>query len=147
VKPSFHKQAAPVFSSIRPAPILTAMRAAILILTLFCALISGWTASLARVQDLGGMLATHQMSARSGHAMHASANRDECVAETKSCKHHPQTVHPLLCAACFAVVLDTHDLARDELANSTIRPRPQKPLHPTALEPQFPPPKTFLSIS
>ena len=142
------------FSGRRPSflwpchtPILTAMRALILVTALFCALISGWTASLARVQDLGGLVTMHHAGASAGHGESATSDQDHCTSDTKNCDHHPQGVHPLLCAACFAVVLDSHDLDRDDLANAIIRPRPQKPLQATALEPQFPPPKTLLSVS
>lgn len=121
------------------------MRAVILITTLFCALISGWTASLARVQDLNGMVTMHHSG--TGHGASATSDRDHCASDTKNCDHHPPTVHPLLCAACFAVILDDPHLDREELANAILRPRPQKPLQATALEPQFPPPKTVLSVS
>jgi hypothetical protein len=117
------------------------MRAVILVTALFCALISGWTAPLARVQDLDGMVTMHHGGAA------AAFGQDRCAPDTKNCNHHPQTVHPLLCAACFAVILDTPGLGRDEVANSVIRPLPQKPLQATAPEPQFPPPKTYLPVS
>jgi len=123
------------------------MRAVILITALFCALISGWTASLARVQDLGGRVTMHHGGAAVGHGASSAFGQDRCAPEAKSCDHHPQTVHPLLCAACFAVVLDTPDHGRDELASATIRPRPQKRLQATTVDPPFPPPKILLSIS
>lgn len=123
------------------------MRAVILITALFCALISGWTASLARVQDLGGMVTMHHAGVSADHGASATSDQYHCAADAKNCDHHAQTVHPLLCAACFAIVLDSHGLDRDEFANAIIRPRPQKSLRATALEPQFPPPKTFLSVS
>jgi hypothetical protein len=124
------------------------MRAVILIAGLFCALISGWTASLARVQDLDGMVVTmHHEGVAAGRGTSSAFRHDRCAPVTKNCDHHPQTVHPLLCAACFAVVLDTPGLGRAGVANAVIRPLPQKPLQATAPEPQFPPPKTFLSVS
>jgi hypothetical protein len=126
---------------------LGVMRAILLITALFCALISGWTASLARVQDLGGMVTMHHTRASEDHGASATSGLDHCAPKAKNCDHHQQTVHPLLCAACFAVVLDQPDLGRVEPAGSAIRPRPQKPLQATALEPQFPPPKTLLSAS
>lgn len=79
--------------------------------------------------------------------MHGTARQDHCGADRKDCDHRPQTVHPLLCAACFAVVLDRYDPARDEPGPSPIRPQPQKPMQAIALEPQFPPPKASISIS
>ncbi|MCV9962974.1 hypothetical protein OIU34_13785 [Pararhizobium sp. BT-229] len=121
------------------------MRAFIFALTLFCAVLSGWTASLARVQELGGATTIHQ--AGMGHGASAHSGQDQCKADAKDCNRHAQPVHPLLCAACFAVVLDTHGLDREELPASTIRPRLQKPMRAIALEPQFPPPKTSLSIA
>ncbi|MBW9063867.1 hypothetical protein JNB71_11100 [Rhizobium herbae] len=123
------------------------MRAFVLIAALFCALISGWTASLARVQDLGGMVTMDHTRASKDHGAAATSGLDHCAPKAKNCDHHPPSVHPLLCAACFAVVLDTPDLGRVEPAGSAIRPRPPKPLRATALEPRFPPPKTLLTAS
>lgn len=123
------------------------MRAFILILTVFCALISGWTASLARVQEIGAVTTIHQAGMSAGHGASAHSGKDQCEADAKDCNRHAQPVHPLLCAACFAVVLDTHGLDREELPASTIRPRLQRPMRAIALEPQFPPPKTSLSIA
>lgn len=120
------------------------MRSVILATALFCALISGWTASLARVN---GMVTMHHGGAAAHHGTSAAIGHDRCAPETKNCDHHPQTVHPLLCAACFAVVLDTPGLGRDDVGKVVIRPLPQKPLQATAPEPLFPPPKTFLSVS
>ena len=121
------------------------MRITLLALAVFCALISGWTASLARVQDLGGMAVAHHTGAPAGHGMRADAHMD-CKA-AKSCNQHPGTVHPLLCAACFAVVLDAHGLDRAALPAGTVLPSPQKPMLATTLKPRFPPPKIFLSFS
>ncbi|WP_139093220.1 hypothetical protein [Pararhizobium polonicum] len=127
---------------------LRLMRLAILTLTVFCALISGWTASLARVQDLGGMAAMHHADAAAGHDMQASgAEHDRSCSAGHPCDKHSKTVHPLLCAACFAVVLDAHGLDRVELPAATVHPLPQKPMQTTALKPRFPPPKTVLSFS
>ncbi|WP_436082394.1 hypothetical protein [Pararhizobium sp. LjRoot235] len=123
------------------------MRAVILVTALFCALISGWTASLARVQNLDGMVTMHHRGAAAGRGTSSPFGHDRCAPDTTNCDHHPQTVHPLLCAACFAVVLETPSLGRDGVANAVIRPLPQKPLQETAPEPQFPPPKIVPSVS
>ncbi len=124
------------------------MRMVILIIAVFCALISGWTASLAQVQDLAGPTAVHHANVATGHDMSADVGQDghSCTA-AKSCDHQPKTVHPLLCAACFAVVLDAHGLERVELPAGAVLPSQQKPMLATALKPRFPPPKASLSFS
>jgi len=125
------------------------MRIAILTLAVFCALISGWTAALAQVQDLGGAAVMHHAGMAAGHAMAAEVGQDNhppCTA-AQPCNDHPKAVHPLLCAACFAVVLDAHGLDRIALPAGTIHPVPQKPMQATALKPRFPPPKASLSFS
>lgn len=123
------------------------MRIALLTLAVFCALISGWTASLAQVQDLGGVAVSHHAdTATAHHAATTPADHDGCKA-ARACDQHPKTVHPLLCAACFAVVLDAHGIDRIALPAGAVLPSPQKPMLATVLKPRFPPPKTSLSFS
>lgn len=124
------------------------MRIAIFTLALFCALISGWTASLARVQELGGMAVLHHAGMAAGHEMAADVGEDgHSCAAAKPCDHQPKTVHPLLCAACFAVAIDAHGLDRTELPAGHVHPLPQKPMQATALKPRFPPPKRSFLFS
>jgi hypothetical protein len=122
------------------------MRIAILTLAVFCALISGWTAALAQVQDLGGNAMGHHGKITTHHAVSANAGDHVCVA-AKSCSHQQKMVHPISCSACFAVVLNTYGIDRIELPAGTILPALQKPMLATILKPRFPPPKTFLSFS
>lgn len=116
------------------------MRIAILALAVFCALISGWTAALAQVQDLNaaghyGMAAPHQ-------TVSADVSDHTCTA-AKACSHQSKMVHPISCSACFAVVLDAHSIDRAGLPAATVRPALQKPMLATVLKPRFPPPKTL----
>jgi hypothetical protein len=122
------------------------MRIAILILAMFCALISGWTAALAQVQDLNGNAAGHHRMTATHHVVSADAGDHTC-ATAKTCSHQPKTVHPISCSACFAVILDAHGIDRIELPTGTILPALQKPMLATVLKPRFPPPKSSLSFS
>jgi hypothetical protein len=122
------------------------MRIVILTLALFCALISGWTAALAQVQDLGGNAMGQHGKAATHHAVAANSGDSTCM-DASSCSHQPKTVHPISCSACFAVVLDAPGIDRIELPAGDVRPALQKPLLATILKPRFPPPKTFLSFS
>jgi hypothetical protein len=122
------------------------MRIAILTLALFCALISGWTAALAQVQDLNGNATGHHGMATTHQAVLADASNHTC-ATVKSCSHQPAMVHPISCSACFAVILDAHSIDRAELPAAAVLPALQKPMLATALKPRFPPPKISLSFS
>lgn len=118
------------------------MRIAILTLALFCALISGWTAALAQVQDLGGSTISHHESA----VTHHPATADHACKDA-SCSPQPKMVHPMSCSACFAVILDAHGIDRVELPAGRVRPALQRPMLAAILKPRFPPPKTVLSFS
>ncbi|URK88422.1 hypothetical protein LP421_14585 [Rhizobium sp. RCAM05350] len=99
------------------------------------------------MQDLsGGAISHHAGVATAHHAATIPADHDGCKA-ARACDQQPKTVHPLLCAACFAVVLVAHGIDRIELPAGTVRPALQKPMLATILKPRFPPPKTFLSFS
>ncbi|WP_438749943.1 hypothetical protein [Pararhizobium sp. O133] len=128
-------------------PYLAGMRHALVILAVFCALISGWTPALAQVQDLGGMNMNGAMHHGSAvHAIPATSADVHCPPESKACAHHPKMVHPLLCAACFAVLTDASGLERDAIDAGTVLPALQKPLLATSIKPRFPPPKAFVLL-
>ncbi|WP_275789182.1 hypothetical protein [Pararhizobium gei] len=121
----------------RVAAYLHSMRIAVFALALFCAILSGWTVSLARVQDLG--LAMH--AASHDHARGATSDDDGCRA--KECRTH--AVHPSLCAACFAIETSMEAPVPGSPLRLAVLPRLQKPLQATLLKPLFPPPKPVLS--
>ncbi len=123
------------------------MRFAVIILAVFCALISGWTAALAQVQDIGVMnknVAMHHAPA--AHATPAASTNLACPPGDKTCSHHPKVVHPMLCAACVAVMIDDFGFDRDAIEAGTILPALQKPLLATSIKPQFPPPKLCILL-
>ncbi|HTO33662.1 MAG TPA: hypothetical protein VL202_21195 [Pararhizobium sp.] len=129
-------------------PYLAGMRYALVILAVFCALISGWTPALAQVQDLDGMNMGGAVRHGSGvHATQASSADIHCPPQSKACAHHPKMVHPLLCAACFAVVIDAFGLERDAIDAGTVPPALQTPLLAASIKPRFPPPKSFVLLS
>ena len=125
------------------------MRLAIIAIAVFCALISGWTASLAQVHDIGRALPAHQAapSTHEGHSAthpidHAT-NGTSCAGKTGACGQHPtNAVHPMLCAACFAVSVETFGLMRERLPRAVPRPQTELPLQASIVKPHFPPPKT-----
>jgi hypothetical protein len=127
---------------------LADMRFSFIILAIFCALISGWTAALAQVQDIGvmsnGAVMHHGPAA---HAQHAASADIACSPEDKGCSHHPKVVHPTLCAACVAVMIDDFAFDRDAIEAGTVLPARQKPLLATSIKPRFPPPKPFVLLS
>jgi hypothetical protein len=122
------------------------MRIAIFTLAVFCALISGWTAALAQVQDLGGNAIGHHGQTATHRAVAADAGGPGCTA-AQTCFHQQKMVHPIACSACFAVVLDTAGIDRVELPVGTVPPALQTPMLATILKPRFPPPKTSLPFS
>lgn len=122
------------------------MRIAMFIVLMFCAVISGWTVSLARVQHFDDHALSHTMAAAhaewpAGGHHPASDGKEHCAATAQDCDHHPPMAHPLLCAACFAITLEAPALDRDKTVRAGVRPQLQRPLHAATLEPQFPPPK------
>lgn len=129
------------------------MRHALLILAVFCAVISGWTPVLAQVREVGGHgWGGHGMSGAMHHtssarAMPGASDEAHCPPEIKACAPHQKMVHPMLCAACFAVVIDGFGLDRRPIDATTIPPARQRPLLATSIKPRFPPPKAFALFS
>ncbi|MFB2549562.1 hypothetical protein [Ensifer soli] len=106
------------------------MRRIVLFLLIFSAVISGPTVTLARLSESGRMTvdAHHGTMAHPCDADHGTACR----------AHGKAPVHPLLCAACFALSVDlpvapARHARVDRLAPATVpaipdrRPRPQVP--------------------
>ena len=115
------------------------MRLATLALALFCAVISGWSATLAQMRHLETAPAAHHENLSPRADM---AARHDFRQAGDGCDHRGKSVHPVLCAACYAVLLEEAGLDRPEIVASTIRPRAQRPLLARTLKPRFPPPRS-----
>ncbi|KQY19991.1 hypothetical protein ASD31_06305 [Rhizobium sp. Root482] len=127
----------------RPAgAYLADMRIAMLALALFCALISGWSATLAQIRHLDAAPAAyHESLSHSPHSKLTASH--DCRTADDGCDQRVNGVHPLLCAACYAVLLESVDLDRLELATAPVLPSPQRPLLARTLKPHFPPPRSL----
>ena len=115
------------------------MRLATLALALFCAVISGWSATLAQMRHLDTAPAAHHENLLPLPDMTA---HHDCRQAGDGCDHRGKSVHPVLCAACYAVLLEEAGLDRPELVAAAVLPRAQRPLLARGLKPRFPPPRS-----
>ncbi|MDQ0319296.1 hypothetical protein QO002_001434 [Pararhizobium capsulatum DSM 1112] len=126
------------------------MRSAVLVLSVLCAILSGWTSALGQTQDLGLRSAGHAqaMHAQGGHDGHGlSQNMAQCDDSSRSCdKKTDHATHPLLCAACYAISVEDPLLQRPTVENRRIAPALQASLRETPVKPRFPPPKSPLFL-
>jgi hypothetical protein len=111
------------------------MRTVMFALAVVCAILSGWTSAIAQVQ----------MAGLSPHASHHEAAERETLPKPNGCGHAGKCVHPMLCAACFAVAVTAPGLGRPLAERLTIPPLVDLPLVSTTLQPRSPPPKARLS--
>ncbi|OJF90364.1 hypothetical protein [Pararhizobium antarcticum] len=120
-----------------------------LALLIFCAVISGWTAALAqiRVHDLpGGTSFQHQQHQQhqrtvSAHDHHPDEAR--CSGDQAECHHGSKGIHPMACAACFAIETAALDIEPPRIAGTAPEIVPQPAMIATDLKPRFPPPRRF----
>ena len=113
-------------------------------LAVVCAILSGWTSAVAQARDEGMVAAHHPY-----HGLHV-AGQEQADHETgrlpSDCGHAGKCLHPMLCAACFAVQVTAEGLTRRLAERSAILPLVDLPLVSNAPQPTSPPPKTYLSM-
>ncbi|MDX3925669.1 MAG: hypothetical protein QHC90_07645 [Shinella sp.] len=110
------------------------MRRFFLFLAFFGALFSGWMPALSATLD-AGRPAHH---AQAGHTDHSAHHNEE---GKKGSEHGSKAVHPVLCAACFALPADNAEARRIAPPISAYGNEAAKPLAGKIPSPLDPPPK------
>jgi hypothetical protein len=119
------------------------MRRIVFILSIVCAILSGWTSALGQAQQLGGSNPNHGLHAtgQSGHAAHGTmVQHAACDTDAEQCGK--RAGHPMVCAACYAIPAENLLSPHPAIKNRGVPPALQASLDETPLEPQFPPPRT-----
>ncbi len=121
------------------------MRMMSLALLMFCAVISGWTAALAQIEMRGmpGHAASSHMHNQNAASHEVAGEQDGCGGGDTECRHPSKSVHPLLCAACFAIETSALAITPPRVMPSTPVAMPQATMIATKIKPRYPPPKFF----
>lgn len=125
------------------------MRMASLALLIFCAVISGWTAALAQIQahdPQGFAHSEHKQHHGTVSAQDRAGEHPGCAGDHADCRHTSKSVHPMLCAACFAVETQALGITPPKMAPSSPDAMPQAAMIPTDHKPRYPPPKGIFPV-
>ncbi len=119
------------------------MRITAFVLMFVCTLLIGWMPVLAQTQGMPAVQSGyHDMQATRGHADASDhQHHSDCAPPANGCGNSHKMVHPMLCAACFALPVSGFPPERIAMERS----RPASPsvqaLVAVSLQPVSPPPK------
>ncbi|WP_147272154.1 hypothetical protein [Phyllobacterium salinisoli] len=112
------------------------MRRFIILIAVLGALVSGWLPALSATFDIGG---GHTMSGtETAHSLHRGSHEH---GSRQSDERKDAAVHPMLCAACFALPAESGPALRKVAPVSAYGAALAQPLAGTVPSPLSPPPR------